>query len=92
MPQILHDRPLPVIRHCPASPGGAAGPPLSISSAEDDHDADANREGLGRDLQTLADALYEETGKKARRVVKEDGATNIEGLMLSGEFRDEEED
>ena len=41
--------------------------------------------------EALADALYEETGKKARRVVKEDGATNIEGLMLSGEFRDEEE-
>ena len=39
--------------------------------------------------EALADALYEETGKKARRVIKEDGATNIEGLMLSGEFRDE---
>ena len=42
--------------------------------------------------EALADALYEETGKKARRVIKEDGATNIEGLMLSGEFRDDEED
>jgi len=42
--------------------------------------------------EALADALYEETGKKARRVIKEDGATNIEGLTLSGEFRDEEED
>jgi predicted ATPase len=41
--------------------------------------------------EALADALYEETGKKARRVIKEDGATNIEGLMLSGEFRDEED-
>ena len=41
--------------------------------------------------EALADALYEETGKKARRVIKENGATNIEGLMLSGEFRDEED-
>ncbi|HET6618536.1 MAG TPA: AAA family ATPase [Dongiaceae bacterium] len=41
--------------------------------------------------EALAAALYEETGKKARRVIKEDGATNIEGLMLSGEFRDEED-
>ena len=41
--------------------------------------------------EALADALYEETGKKARRVIKEDGATNIEGLMLSGEFRDDED-
>jgi predicted ATPase len=42
--------------------------------------------------EALAAALYEETGKKARRVIKEEGATNIEGLMLSGEFRDEEEE
>jgi predicted ATPase len=42
--------------------------------------------------ETLADALYEETGEKARRVVKENGATTIEGLMLSGEFRDEEDE
>jgi predicted ATPase len=42
--------------------------------------------------EALADALYEETGKKARRVIKENGATNIEGLMLSGEFRDEEDE
>ena len=41
--------------------------------------------------EALADALYEETGKKPRRVVKEDGATNIEGLTLSGEFRDEKD-
>ncbi|NJM92153.1 MAG: AAA family ATPase [Rhodospirillaceae bacterium] len=41
--------------------------------------------------EALAAALYEETGKKARRVIKEDGATNIEGLMLSGEFRDDED-
>ena len=39
-----------------------------------------------------ADALHEETGKKPPRAIKEDGATNIEGLMLSGEFRDDEED
>ncbi len=42
--------------------------------------------------EALAEALYQETGKKARRVIKEDGATNIEGLMLSGEFRDDEDD
>ena len=41
--------------------------------------------------EALASALYEETGKKARRVIKENGATNIENLMLSGEFRDEED-
>lgn len=40
----------------------------------------------------LAAALHEETGKKARRVIKENGATNIEGLTLSGEFRDEEDE
>lgn len=38
----------------------------------------------------LADALREETGKRARRVVKEGGATNIEGLTLAGTFRDED--
>ena len=42
--------------------------------------------------EALAAALYEETGKKARRVIKEDGATTIEGLMLSGAFRDDEDD
>ena len=41
--------------------------------------------------EALAAALHEETGKNPRRVIKEDGATNIEGLMLSGEFRDEED-
>jgi predicted ATPase len=40
--------------------------------------------------EALADALYEETGKKPRRVIKEDGATNIQGLMLSGEFEEED--
>ena len=38
----------------------------------------------------LADALCEETGKRARRVVKQDGATSIEGLTLAGTFRDED--
>jgi predicted ATPase len=42
--------------------------------------------------EALAAALYEETGKRARRVIKEDGATNIEGLMLGGEFREEEDE
>jgi predicted ATPase len=40
----------------------------------------------------LADALREETGKPARRVIKLDGATSIEGLTLSGEFRNHEEE
>ena len=40
----------------------------------------------------LADALREETGKRERRVVKSDGATSIEGLTLSGEFRDDEDE
>lgn len=38
----------------------------------------------------LADALCEETGKHARRVVKEGGATSIEGLTLAGSYRDED--
>jgi predicted ATPase len=42
--------------------------------------------------ESLAAALHEETGKKPRRVVKEDGATNIEGLKLTGEFRDDEDE
>jgi predicted ATPase len=42
--------------------------------------------------EALAAALHEETDKKPRRVIKEDGATNIEGLKLTGEFRDEEDD
>jgi predicted ATPase len=41
--------------------------------------------------EALAAALHEETGKNARRVIKEDGATNIEGLTASGEFQDDEE-
>ena len=42
--------------------------------------------------ETLADAITEETGKHARRVLKVDGATTIEGLKVSGEFRDEQDD
>jgi predicted ATPase len=42
--------------------------------------------------EALADAIREETGRPARRVVKENGATSIEGLKLTGEYRDEEED
>jgi predicted ATPase len=38
----------------------------------------------------LADALRNETGKPARRVIKSDGATSIEGLTLSGHFRDDD--
>jgi predicted ATPase len=40
----------------------------------------------------LAEALRNETGKPARRVIKSDGATSIEGLTLSGEFRDDEDE
>jgi predicted ATPase len=40
--------------------------------------------------EVLADAIAEETGKRARRVVKVGGATSIEGLMLSGEYRSED--
>jgi predicted ATPase len=41
--------------------------------------------------EALAEALREETGKPARRVVKHDGATTIEGLKLTGGYRDEDE-
>ncbi len=40
----------------------------------------------------LAAALQEETGRRPRRVVKNNGATSIEGLKLSGEYRSEDED
>lgn len=42
--------------------------------------------------ETLASALEEETGKVARRVIKENGATGIEGLKLTGKFREEDDD
>jgi predicted ATPase len=42
--------------------------------------------------EALADALREETGKPARRVVKVEGMTAIEGLKLTGEYRDDERD
>lgn len=41
--------------------------------------------------EALAEALREETGKVARRVIKVDGATGIEGLKLTGEFRDDDD-
>jgi predicted ATPase len=41
--------------------------------------------------EALADVLQEETGNPPRRVVKIAGATSIEGLKLSGEYRDDEE-
>jgi predicted ATPase len=64
-------------------------PPLARLIA---HAAQRTRIWIVTHSEALADALYEETGKKVRRVVKQDGATNIDGLMLSGEFRDDEED
>ncbi len=42
--------------------------------------------------ETLVAALKEETGKAARRVIKENGATGIEGLKLSGEFREDDDE
>jgi predicted ATPase len=42
--------------------------------------------------EALAAALTEETGKPPRRVVKTDGATSIEGLKLTGEYRDEDDE
>jgi predicted ATPase len=42
--------------------------------------------------QALADAIGDETGKPPRRVVKIAGATSIEGLKLTGEYRDDEDD
>ncbi|WP_316191096.1 AAA family ATPase [Bradyrhizobium sp. SZCCHNS2096] len=42
--------------------------------------------------EDLARHLQEETGKQARRVIKSTGATGIEGLKLSGEYADEEEE
>jgi predicted ATPase len=41
--------------------------------------------------EALAEALREETGKCARRVIKVDGETLIEGLKLSGEYRRDDE-
>lgn len=38
--------------------------------------------------EELAGALHEETGARPRRVVKEGGATFIEGLKITGEFDD----
>jgi len=38
----------------------------------------------------LARLLLEETGKRARRVVKTNGATGIEGLKVSGDYADED--
>jgi predicted ATPase len=40
----------------------------------------------------LAEALRMETGRRARRVIKMNGATSLEGLMRSGEFREDDED
>ena len=43
--------------------------------------------------EALARAVQEETGKRPRRVIKSAGATLIEGLSATGEFRsDDEED
>ncbi|CCE09736.1 ATPase-like protein [Bradyrhizobium sp. STM 3843] len=42
--------------------------------------------------EELTAHLQEETGKRARRVVKSSGATGIEGLKLSGEYAEEEDD
>jgi predicted ATPase len=41
--------------------------------------------------EALAGAVQEETGKRPRRVIKSDGATLIEGLSVTGEFRADDE-
>jgi predicted ATPase len=41
--------------------------------------------------EDLAGHLQQQTGKRARRVVKPAGATGIEGLKLSGEYADKDE-
>lgn len=40
----------------------------------------------------FAGHLLEETGKRARRVVKSAGATGIDGLKLSGDYADDDDD
>lgn len=62
-------------------------PPLArlIASA-----AGATRIWVVTHSETLAEALAAETGRPARRVVKTDGATEIEGLKKTGEYRDED--
>lgn len=40
--------------------------------------------------EALAKLLLEETGKRARRVIKTNGATGIEGLKLSGDYADDD--
>jgi predicted ATPase len=40
----------------------------------------------------FAGHLLEETGKRARRVIKSGGATGIEGLKLSGEYADDDDE
>ena len=42
--------------------------------------------------EALAAAIEDETGKRPRRVIKVDGATTIEGLTATGEFRPDDED
>jgi predicted ATPase len=42
--------------------------------------------------EPLADAIKQETGKPPRRVVKVAGATSIEGLKLTGEYREDEDE
>ena len=64
-------------------------PPLARLIARD---AGKTRLWIVTHSEALADAIREETGRPARRVVKEDGATSIEGLKLTGEYREEEDD
>lgn len=64
-------------------------PPLARMIARASRDA---RIWIVTHSEALASSLENETGAKARRVIKQDGATSIEGLSLTGQFRDEEED
>jgi len=64
-------------------------PPLARLIA---HAAQKSRIWIVTHSEIFAAALLDETGKKARRVVKRNGATEIEGLKLTGVFSDDEED
>jgi len=62
-------------------------PPLARLIAQA---AERSRVWVVSHSEALAAALHEATGKKARRVIKTDGATAIEGLNLAGTYDDED--
>ena len=42
-------------------------------------------------IQPIAEAITERCGARARTVIRRDGATEIEGLSITGEMRDEDD-